>query len=144
MTDAIDHFTGKYRFLSNFYPSEIRWEGRSYRSVEHAYQASKSLDASVRRKIADLPSPADAKREGRRSALRPDWETVKVDVMRALLRLKFEDVALREQLLSTGDAQLIESNTWGDREWGVCRGQGKNLLGKTLMEVRKEIRDARS
>ena len=44
------------------------------------------------------------------------------------------------KLLATGDAQLEEGNTWGDRIWGVYQGQGDNRLGKILMKVREELR----
>lgn len=45
--------------------------------------------------------------------------------MEQLIRMKFTRYAdLREKLLATGDAQLVEGNTWNNRFWGVCRGQG--------------------
>lgn len=40
----INHFSGKYRVLSNFYPSKIVYEGRVYPTVENAYQAAKTMD----------------------------------------------------------------------------------------------------
>ncbi len=46
---------------------------------------------------------------------------------------------LREKLLATGDRKLVEGNTWGDTFWGVCRGNGKNHLGKILMKIRAEL-----
>jgi len=58
-----------------------------------------------------------------------------------LVRKKFEIPVLREALLDTGNAKLVEGNYWGDVEWGVCRGKGKNKLGKILMKVRKEIQE---
>ena len=72
--------------------------------------------------------------------LRPDWETEKISIMRALLRLKFADPALRAQLVATGVRPLVEGNRWGDRFWGVCGGNGQNMLGKLLMEIRAELR----
>ncbi len=50
---------------------------------------------------------------------------------------------LLSKLLATGDAELIEGNTWGDRVWGVdlYRGAGENHLGKILMRIRDELRD---
>ena len=47
---------------------------------------------------------------------------------------------LKEKLLATGDAELIEGNTWNDTYWGVCRGKGKNHLGKIIMEVREALK----
>ena len=59
------------------------------------------------------------------------------------MRAKFtQNPKLKEQLLSTGDAILIEGNTWNDRYWGVdaSSGVGKNHLGKLLMKIRSELK----
>ncbi|MFO0974636.1 MAG: NADAR family protein [Phycisphaerae bacterium] len=139
----IAEFQGEYRFLSNFWLSEVWFEGARYPSVEHAYQAAKSLDPAERRRVAALATPADAKRAGRALSLRPDWERAKFAVMEACVRDKFtRHAGLRAKLLATGDAVLEEGNTWGDRVWGVCNGAGENRLGKILMQVRAELRAA--
>jgi ribA/ribD-fused uncharacterized protein len=141
---AIDSFEGEYRFLSNFYPAETVFEGVTYPTSEHAYQAAKSLDPAERQKIAAQPTPAEAKRAGRAlPKQRADWEQVKFDVMERCVRDKFTRHAdLRAKLLASGDAELIEGNTWGDRIWGVYQGQGENHLGKILMKIRSELRAA--
>lgn len=137
MVTVIDKFDGtEYAFLSNFYSSPIQYEGIVYPTVEHMFQALKALDMETRKKIANAATPGQAKRLGRSVALREDWEEVKVDVMRTALQLKFSNPALRAKLIATGDAELIEGNTWNDRFWGVCRGTGKNMLGLLLMELR--------
>jgi predicted NAD-dependent protein-ADP-ribosyltransferase YbiA (DUF1768 family) len=60
--------------------------------------------------------------------------------MEDLVRLKFTTHPdLCERLLTTGDAELIEGNSWNDTFWGVCRGKGRNELGKVLMKVRSEL-----
>lgn len=90
MSDAvIDSFSGQYRFLSNFYPSVIDYEGFEYPTVEHAFQAAKTYDLNERRRIAASATPGDAKRRGRKVKLRDDWETVCRDVMLELIREKF-------------------------------------------------------
>ena|SRR3712207_6611903 len=136
----IDQFTGKYHFLSNFAACTLDVEGIVCPTVEHAFQAMKSLDPAERACIAGAATPAAAKWAGRKVALREDWEQVKVGIMEDLVRQKFSDPELREKLLATGDEELVEGNTWNDRFWGVCRGQGQNQLGKILMRVRDELR----
>ncbi|MEK6642755.1 MAG: NADAR family protein [Planctomycetota bacterium] len=137
----IAEFQGQYRFLSNFWPAEVVHEGITYPSAEHAYQAAKTLDMAERRRIASIPDPGDAKREGRKLTLRPDWETAKFRAMEECVRDKFTRHSdLARKLLDTGEAELIEGNTWGDRVWGVYQGQGENRLGKILMKVRGELR----
>jgi hypothetical protein len=137
---VIDRFIDEFAFLSNFHPSTIYLNGKPYATVEHAYQAAKTLDESQHETIRTARNPGEAKNLGKAVILRPDWEDIKVDLMRNFVKLKFENPLLRELLLATDDATLIEGNFWNDREWGVCRGEGKNLLGKILMQVRDEIR----
>lgn len=136
---AISSFTGPCRFLSNFYPHPVELDGVMYPTVEHAYQAAKTFDVRQRHEIRNAASPAMAKRIGSRVLLREDWETVKLEVMKALLRQKFTEKNQRGRLLDTVGRDLIEGNWWGDRYWGVCRGVGENHLGKLLMEIRAEL-----
>ena len=135
----IDSFRGEYGYLSNFHKCRVEFEGMVYPSVEHAFQAAKNPDPEYRGRIAACTSPVIAKRMGKKTQLRPDWEEVKEGIMLELLRSKFSDPVLREKLLATGDAELIEGNNHWDRYWGVFRGEGLNKLGKLLMRVREEL-----
>ena len=141
-TAAIARFTGSYKFLSNFHPCTIRYEGQDYPTTEHAYQAAKTFNLVDREKIARLKKPGEAKKAGQDLKLRKDWETAKIDVMEAILRIKFADKLLAVNLAATGDAELIEGNMHNDRFWGVCKGAGENHLGKLLMKIRKDVRVA--
>ena len=139
--DTIDSFNGKYRFLSNFSDYPCLFEGINYKTVEHAFQAAKTLDIKQRMKIAEVVTPGEAKKLGRRVCLRKDWEQVKDAIMYDCLVSKFKlDKVLRLKLLDTYPAELIEGNTWGDTYWGVCNGAGKNMLGKLLMKLRDEMK----
>ena len=140
MPHSIDEFQGEYRFLSNFYPCAVMYDGYLYRSVEHAYQAAKTFDEQQRLKIRKLSKPGEAKRAGRRITLRKDWEEVKLDIMLELLEKKFQEPSLKRRLIATGNATLIEGNNWNDTFWGVCRDKGDNHLGRLLMQVRDRIR----
>ncbi len=142
MSNVIDSFQGEYRFLSNFWLAEIEFGGILYPSSEHAYQAQKFIPERTKRLIANTPSPGKAKRLGRGSGMRDDWDTVKDTIMAQIVYLKFtRHPDLRAKLIATGDAELIEGNTWGDTYWGVCRGVGQNKLGKLLMELRTEFKE---
>lgn len=136
----IGPFIGKYRFLSNFYPSEVFSFGLSFPTVEHAYQASKTTNEGIALRISQLPTPGQAKSYGRKIGIRPDWESVKLTVMTDLVSQKFylhKDLA--QLLIDTGSEELVEVNTWGDTFWGVRRGVGENNLGKILMQVRSSL-----
>lgn len=130
----IDYFgtgadAGDYSFLSNFYEHD-GW------TVEHHYQAAKTDDPAWVAKILGATTPALAKKFGRLCPARSDWDSHKVPVMRALLRIKFQIPALGDLLVMTGDAELVEGNWWGDIYWGQVNGIGENWLGRLLMETR--------
>lgn len=146
----IDEFRGDYRFLSNFYLLEAQlicsYKGStlSFPTTEHFYAAMKSTHLADRIRISNLPTPADAKREGYTLSLREDWDDIKLEVMLYALRWKFSksNPTLRDKLVTTGNQELREGNTWNDFFWGVDKftGFGENHLGKLLMKVRAEIR----
>jgi len=140
MSAAVRSFSGRYRFLSNFYPAKVIYDGVVYKTVEAAYQAAKTLDKSQRFEIWSAKTPGEAKRLGKKLMLRPEWDAIKLDVMLELVRQKFtEHLSMKAGLLSTHPATLIENNRWGDSFWGVCNGVGLNHLGKILMRVRTEL-----
>ena len=131
----IDNFRGEYYFLSNFYNAPVEYEGILYTNNEAAFQSAKLKNKNLRTNyiyngmkynFATL-DPSTAKKFGRHLNLRSDWEEVKFDIM--------------YELLLTGNEELVEGNTWGDRIWGKCNGKGQNNLGKILMRVREELRN---
>lgn len=141
-TETIVSFTGDYRWLSNFSPAEVVYQRETYASVEHAYQAAKTKDRFERQMIQAAESAGHAKRLAEKLTVRPDWQQQKLAVMEDLLRQKFAHGDLRDKLLATGAAELVEGNHWGDRFWGVCDGEGENHLGRLLMKIRSELREA--
>ena len=143
---VIDDFHGEYHFLSNFYVHPLQYNGMTWRTSEHAFQAAKAADPVEMMAIKMAPTPGRAKKLGGKEYCRKreDWEDVKIDVMRGVVKSKFSDPELAAKLLATGDAELIEGNTWYDTVWGQVRDEdgnwvGENHLGKILMEVRKEL-----
>lgn len=138
---TITRFREENFFLSNFYPVQIKMDGIVYPTLEHAYQAAKTLDKDERLTILYASTPGKAKRLGKELTLRKDWAVIKITVMERLLRQKFFKPELRKMLLATGDQEIIEGNDWGDTFWGISGGFGRNILGKLLMEIREEARD---
>lgn len=141
--DKVTSFRGEYGFLSNFYKAKTFYGGVEFPTSEHAYQAAKSTDERIWRYFATLETPGEAKRCGKMIDCQPGWDEIKVDVMIAVLRSKFSDEHLMDKLVATGDAELIEGNTWKDTFWGVYRGKGENRLGKLLMYIRNVEIDLR-
>lgn len=137
----IAKFEGQYFFLSNFFECPVTYKGITFTNTEAAFHSQKDVNRAV--EFAHL-DPSSAKKLGRKVTLRSDWEQVKDDIMYEVLVAKFtQNAALKILLLRTGDQELIEGNWWNDTYWGVCRGVGKNTLGKLLMRLRQEIREGK-
>lgn len=141
LIEGIYGFTDQYSFLSNFEPCKVVYEGVMYPTVEHAYQAAKTLDPTERDLIRRCVFPGQAKRFGKKITVRDDWEKIKVDVMYRLLIQKFSREPFYDKLLATDDLYIEETNTWGDEFWGVCGGKGQNVLGNILMEIRQWLKE---
>lgn len=135
--------------LSNFYGSSFTYEDIEYPTAEHAFQAQKSTDNLIKWGFSTEVNltPEQAESAGSRIAMRQDWESVKDQIMFDILKAKFEqNQGAREQLLSTGNAELIHNT--GDRMvfkqddayWGNgFNGNGLNMMGRILMAVRSEL-----
>lgn len=133
----IASFSGEYRFLSNFYPSIVKYDDIEYPTVEHAYQAAKTLVLDDREIVKSCPTAAIAKKLSKSLIIRPNWDIIKLEIMAELVFQKFENsTTLQQKLSATGNAILIEGNHWGDTFWGICKGVGDNNLGKLLMSIR--------
>lgn len=141
----ITRFNGEYRWLSNFFRCFVLWDGMTWPSAEHAYQASKTFDYDLRQNICGLDSPGSAKMYGRALSLRPGWLADRDRIMLEILRSKFAYGSyLGEQLIKTVGHELVEQNHWHDTYWGKCvcdkhHGEGLNKLGEMLMQVRREL-----
>lgn len=142
--NIISSFQGEYRFLSNFWPCTIPYNGLIYPSTEHAYQSAKVNDLAIKTRIRDCNTPVEAKDFFTTYNIPPDpgWQPEKkLEVMEELLSIKFGsgEPLLTRALLATKDAELIEGNTWNDTFWGVYDGKGENHLGRLLMKVRQSL-----
>lgn len=136
--------SGEYGYLSNLYWVDVKFENRTFRSSEDAYQFGKPLDGMVAEWLITAPKPhlcAMAAHSLLAFDIRPDWQDIKVDRMRDVLSAKFtQHEDLKKKLLETRDAILIEDSKT-DRFWGVGRHMnGKNMLGILLMELREKLR----
>lgn len=143
---VIGPFKDEYRWLSNFWEVPIAFNGRSYATTEHLYQAFKTNDYTARELIINAETPNRAKRLGAKAVIREDWENVKISVMFQATLLKFtQHSEMHRKLMETDDNEIIEFNSWHDNFWGVCfcekcgSALGSNNLGLTLMHVRKKL-----
>lgn len=160
----IHEFRGEHLFLSNMQPLRfpiLTIQGTYAYSSEHAYQAAKFTDPVIHRLVAHVTALERQKGErldgissknlahelidGDESLKNPGWgDQMKLAVMEEAVRRKFiANPDLLDMLLATGDEELVEGNTWGDRFWGVDpvgSEDGENHLGQVLMQVRGVLR----
>lgn len=167
--NVIPEFQKEYRFLSNFYISPFTYKGVHYNHVEAAFQAAKFSDLSRTAAVAALGehtikeykldknddqiiphffaklTPSLAKKWGRKLPMNQSWDDTKASIVYDIVKAKFDqNPDIRQKLLDTKDAILIEGNHWHDNFWGACSCQkclkhsSQNTLGKILMDLRKK------
>jgi ribA/ribD-fused uncharacterized protein len=129
--------------LSNFSAFNVKWKDIYFDTSEAAYQWEKFPERpDIQGLIAYARSAhqAHAIAQVNKDKCRPDWDDVKVNIMRDILRAKVEQHEyIRKKLLASGDRELIE-DSWRDDFWGWGENKnGKNMLGKLWMEIRDEL-----
>lgn len=133
---------GEYGCFSNFSRHSVKLKGYTWPTSEHYYQSQKFSGTKYESKVRKAKGPMEAANIGRdrKNPLRRDWESVKDNIMYEVLVEKFtQHEDLKETLLSTGDAVLVEDSPV-DYYWGCGKnGSGKNMLGKLLMRLRDEL-----
>lgn len=133
---------GPHFNFSNFARWQIYVDGKFWKTSEHYYQAMKFLEEDIQEAVRVTATPAKSAAMGRDRSLplRHDWEAVKEEMMLKALRAKFtQHKTLKDELIETDDAILVE-HTKNDRYWGDGGdGTGKNRLGHLLMKVREEL-----
>jgi len=130
----------RYFCFSNFYRATFYLDNFWWSTVEHYYQAHKSISKICQDNIRLAKSPHDAKKLGREIKVRPDWDDVKYDIMNKAVFAKFDqNHDIRVVLLSTGNLPIHEDSPY-DSVWG-WRNSGQDLLGKILVSVREMLKD---
>lgn len=139
-------FEDQYAFLSNMYSCKVHYDGETFPCVETAFQYAKCANENEHERFLNekgfYVSGRVARRIGQQVKMRDDWHDARLTVMYKLLEEKFyHNEELRQALKDTGNIYIQEDNTWGDTFWGVCNGEGYNMLGKMIMEIRQNIQD---
>jgi N-glycosidase YbiA len=128
-------------FMSNYYKARFYIYGRWWICVEAPYQAKKCVNPADFDAIHQATKANDARNLGQQVEMRPDWNDIRVDVMYECCLAKFlQHKDLRDQLMATGEEELIEDSPY-DSFWGCGpKGDGKNMLGQVLMRIRNELK----
>lgn len=129
-------------YMSNYYKARFFIYSRWWDTIEHAYQAQKCALATEYDAIHQTKKANDARLLGQKVQMREHWDDIHKDrVMEECVRAKFlQHKNLRDQLMATGDEELIEDSPV-DWHWGCgADGTGKNMLGQILMKIRRELK----
>jgi ribA/ribD-fused uncharacterized protein len=132
-------------YMSNYWKAKFILDDKVWETTEHYYQAMKTLDPNEQEQVRNAAKANDARLLGQKVTLRADFNEVKDQLMRTCLLAKFnQHLCLKQQLIDTGDDELIEDSKV-DAYWGIgADGNGQNKLGKLLMEIRSELRNERT
>lgn len=133
-----------YKELSNFFNGPFTINGRTYKTVEHAYQYAKAFragDKQAQEKILNATTGADAKSLGLKLRLTPEqlstWQQENIGMLKMLMKTAFDqNPKNKELLISTGDATLThyspaKSSTNKATIW-------TKEFPRLLMEIRSE------
>jgi len=138
---------GENKYLSTFEEYKFKENGIDYKSVEHYFQSKKfeRTNPEAAQEIRDSGTSQEANVAGRSNKkMRPDWDSIKYEIMYNANYLKFKDnPTLKEKLLNTGDAEIIQQS---DQEFYWSQNfqdppTGRNLLGKILKDIRKRLKE---
>ena len=133
-----------YYIFSNFSSFAIEWKGKLYMTSECAYHSEKFDDIEIKEKIRNLKSSHEAFKfaENNKHLYKSNWNDIKLDIMKDILRSKVEQHPyVLKKLIDSGDKELVE-NSWRDSYWGWGENRnGENHLGKLWMEIRKEFKN---
>lgn len=151
--NVIVNFTGDHAFMSNslvLSPNRrVAYEGILYPSVDHAYQAAKTLDTHQREFIASVSAPNVARILANHLVRRPDWLDVRLGIMRELIYVKFAANAneFMPKLLATGHQFIAYNDPKKDPFWGAVYNEstgewsGHNYIGKAIIALRTHIQN---
>lgn len=132
--------------FTNFSAHPVMYEQKKYPTSEHLFQSFKFQGhrpglAEHIRTCSERPSVAFSEARRFQPEARRDWLQVNIEMMdRAIFHKFMQHEDLKQELLSTGDAELVEDSD-KDAFWGVgADGRGRNELGKALERLRDKLR----
>lgn len=137
--------------FSNFSSFKVKWCGVLFDTSEHAYHFQRfrpkfnegsNEQRQLRGQILNSLSAHEVFKlaQDNKYLQRSDWNDVKIDTMKNILRAKVEQHEyVKNKLIASGSKQLIE-NSWRDNFWGWGPNRdGQNKLGVLWMEIRSEF-----
>jgi len=148
----INKVAEKYGWMGNMAPYPITVEGKIWRTSEALFQGMRFDDEEIKEIIRKEKSPMAAKMKAKKYSdqmVVVPMSDLDVEQMKKCVRIKFDQhPALKKMLLDTVGSYIYEDigNRKGERHkfWGVKKiseneGDGQNMMGRILMELRDEL-----
>lgn len=139
----------EFGWMGNMAPYIIKYEGKEWRTSEALFQSMRFEDESIKEMIRLEKSPMAAKMKAKRFRDRMvvvPMSEKDVENMRMCVRLKFEQHEnIKALLLATGIEPIFEDigkrngerhKFWGAKKLSDNEGDGFNMMGKILMDLR--------
>lgn len=148
--DSVHSFNNSpLQVLSNHYPESYEFGGKKYHSVEHYWLALPFIghNDETAAAIAAAPSTEEAAivAHGAFCSRRPDFREARGPLMLEALRARAaQSAAFKEALLATGDKTIVcvDTDPWAGMQAPGGIATGQNNIGKTMMYIRTELRNA--
>ncbi|KAK3082645.1 hypothetical protein FSP39_001246 [Pinctada imbricata] len=152
-------FCGNEDVLSNFYPSEMKIFGQTFKTPEHAFQHTKAMrcgDLHRADQIMKAETALDAKRIGNQIMMSDQWFETRDDVMRNILDAKVAQCkqfceALLKSNKNTTFVEAAYDDYWGSglNKLGTLHTSsghwpGKNELGRIYTEIARSLRNSQA
>jgi len=141
----------EYGWMGNMAPYPIKYDGKVWLTSEALFQGMRYDDEDIKEIIRKEKSPMGAKLKAKKFKDRMvvvPMSDLDVENMRKCVRMKFDQhPELKKELMKTKGVFIYEDigNRNGERNefWGVKKiseneGNGQNMMGRILMELRDE------
>lgn len=132
--------------FSNFAKTPIEIDGVVFKNAEQLFQIIKFKDVEQVKAVYDANNPKMTAKHWEKTHRRSDWGLIIVDVIKFCIQKKYEQSdTFRQKLAASEGYYIVEDQTSFPKKkpdtWGVkLVGDsfvGPNLLGRLLMELRK-------
>ena len=141
----------EYGWMGNMAPYPIKFDGKVWLTSESLFQSMRYDDDSVKEMIRVEKSPMGAKMKAKKyrdQMVVVPMSELDVENMRKCVKMIFDaHPQLKRQLMNTKDSFIYEDignrngerhKFWGAKKWSESEGDGNNMMGKILMDLREE------